>query len=109
MNWVLAMNAWAEFKTILKPGSFLEVPQSYLSVLTDAVVDELTRLLDLTEQQTKGVQDYLQTQRPESTRSSDDTQELSLDRVDWSPVVKRWFQEAVEPTARAWGYRLTNG
>jgi hypothetical protein len=106
LDWIITMRSWSAVRESLGPSSYLEVEQAELTTGRQAVASQLAKLLDLNEHQSAAVGSYLQHERPESTGSSQDADEILLEDVDWAPVLKHFCLTLCEDTARQWGYRL---
>jgi hypothetical protein len=106
IGWEAAMHFWPQVRGGLREGAWIEIAQPDLQLKTDDVIESLTTLLSLTPQQAQAARNYLLSERPESTASSEDAAEITLDDLDWPAEFKAWCRQTCEATASAWGYRL---
>ena len=107
ISWEASMHLWPQVRETLPAGTWIELQQPDLRLRTDDVMQSLTTLLSLAPPEAKATREYLLNERPESTGSSDDAAEITLDDVDWPADFKAWCRQACESTASAWGYRLS--
>jgi hypothetical protein len=106
MMWILSMRSWYQVRKSLRSENFLELGLVDLIRNTDDTVGRLASLLGLTDRQAGAVRSFIISQRPRFA-SPEQLTGGYLEDTDWPEVVRNWFKEIGEPTARYWGYQLT--
>ena len=104
-QWTDAMMRWHRLKADF--SKTLEIDQFDIETSPNTVVNQLGRVLDLSDDQKSQMLEEFQTKRPERTRVDEEPKAISLDKVNWTNEQKQTFRKICSVAMTTYGYSET--
>jgi len=103
--WSLSMSSWAEVRTTLPQGAWIEIEQRDVALDPAGTASLLTAFLQLPAYQREVLADYFRDNRPQHL-GGDETSTQSLDSVGWGDERRSTFRDACGEMMHLYGYSL---
>jgi hypothetical protein len=103
-DWAKFMKAWRSVRAELPAEAYVEVDQQDLIRETESICTKIASLLQVGEEQRRGLTDTFKRQRPQETAEGSAARLHSLESSGWSESQLAIFQQYCVPEMEAYGY-----